>query len=145
VSEIISHLYNVDAIISAKDFMAHDHETQLAMLHQKLIKTGVLPEKNDVRFLRGFIEVYKANLCVDYSPPKLITNTRVLLLRSQEEQPEYLTTEQFATVRSSRDLGWQTYLGQQVTVREVPGDHLTMMRAPNAEVLSKVIDEFMNT
>jgi amino acid adenylation domain-containing protein len=143
VSEIISHLYNVDAIISAKTFSALGHESQLIMLQQKLIKTGVLPEQNDVSFLRGFIEVYKANLCVDYSPPKLITNTRVLLLRSQEQQPEYLTNEQFSTVRSSHELGWQTYFGQQVTVREVPGDHLTMMRAPNADVLSKVIDEFM--
>ncbi|WDE02532.1 non-ribosomal peptide synthetase [Thalassomonas actiniarum] len=145
VSEIISHLYQVDAAISSQEFASLDHEAQLVLLHQRLIARGVLPEQNNVSFLRGFIEVYKANLCVDYSPAKLPATTRVLLLRSKEQQPEHLITEQFATLRTSLDLGWQRYFEQPVTVTEVPGDHLTMMRSPNAEVLTREISDFISS
>ncbi|WP_111977559.1 non-ribosomal peptide synthetase [Algibacillus agarilyticus] len=143
VSEIISHLYNVNAVIPTKDFELHDQDGQLNLLHTKLIATGVLPEQNDVSFLRGFIEVYKANLCVEYDPAKLTNNTEILLLRSQEQQPEYLTTEQFSTTRSSHCLGWERYFDNPITVKDVPGDHLTMMRSPNANVLSKEIIDFI--
>ncbi len=114
----------------------------MGLLHRRLIAVGVLPVGSDIRYFRGFVDVYKANLRLSYAPKELHGNTRVLLLRSREQQPEALVSEQFAVMRDTDDLGWKTYFDQPITVSEVPGDHLTMMRSPNVTVLAATLAGF---
>ncbi|MFA7241064.1 MAG: amino acid adenylation domain-containing protein [Sulfuricellaceae bacterium] len=142
VSDIVSHLYGVDVAMTPEQLDAHDNDAQLALLHDRLTTAGVLPEGSDIRYFRGFVDVYKANLRASYTPQQLTENTRVLLLRSQQEQPEHLTSQQFAAIRASDDLGWQSYFSQPITVTEVPGDHLTMMHVSNAEALAATLAAF---
>ncbi len=142
VSEIVAHMYTVDARIGAGQFEALEIDAQLGLLHRRLIAVGVLPVGSDIRYFRGFVDVYKANLRLSYAPKELHGNTRVLLLRSREQQPEALVSEQFAVMRDTDDLGWKTYFDQPITVSEVPGDHLTMMRSPNVTVLAATLAGF---
>ncbi|MDX8399013.1 MAG: amino acid adenylation domain-containing protein, partial [Gallionellaceae bacterium] len=144
VSEIISHLYGVDVAMKSEQFDELGSDEQLSSLHARLMQAGVLPEQSDIAYFRGFIDVYKANLRACYTPPIFTGNTRVLLLRSQEEQPEYLLAEQSASMHEFNDMGWQAYFSQPIMVQEVPGDHLTMMRSPNAEVSAKVLQDFID-
>jgi len=144
VSEIISHLYGVDVAMKSEQFDVLHSGEQLASLHARLMHAGVLPEQSDIAYFRGFIDVYKANLRACYAPPIFTGNTRVLLLRSEEEQPEYLLAEQSSSMHDFNDMGWQAYFSQPIIVQEVPGDHLTMMRSPNAEVSAKVLQGFID-
>ena len=39
--------------------------------------------------------------------------------------------------------GWETFASGGVRVREVPGDHLSMLAEPNVRVLAQVIDNIL--
>ncbi len=41
--------------------------------------------------------------------------------------------------QSSQDLGWSAWLNGAPTVYEVPGDHFTMLSAPNAPHVAKLL------
>ena len=143
VSDIVSNMYTLDARVSAEQFEALESDAQLGLLHRRLIEAGVLPEGSDIRNFRGFIEVYKANLRLTYAPEGLHASTRVLLLRSREQQPEALVSEQFAAMHDTRDLGWTAYFDRPISVGEAPGDHLTMMISTNAKVLAATLSGFL--
>jgi len=136
-------MYSLDARVSAEQFEALESDAQLGLLHRRLIEAGVLPEGSDIRNFRGFIEVYKANLRLIYAPEGLHASTRVLLLRSREQQPEALVSEQFAAMHDTRDLGWTAYFDRPISVGEAPGDHLTMMISTNAKVLAATLSGFL--
>ena len=143
ISAIVGHLYGVDAALGQAELDGLDEDAQLSLLHQRLMATGVLPQGSALSYLRGFIEVYKANLSATCQARPLPPATRVLLLRARDEQPSQLSPEQFDEVRAQPDLGWQAALGQALSVQEVPGDHLTMMRAPHVQALAAAVDAFL--
>jgi thioesterase domain-containing protein len=143
VSQIVSHLYGVEVALQDGDLAGLDDEAQMALLHGRLIAAGVLPEGSDLAYFRGFVNVYKANLRVAYAPAPLAGELPVLLLRSLQEQPQHLASEQYASVRAAEALGWTQYFARPVTVRDVPGDHLTMMRGANTATMAAVLEEFL--
>jgi amino acid adenylation domain-containing protein len=145
VSAIVGHLYGVDAAVELAQLEGLDDEAQLHLMHQRLMATGVLPQGSALNYLRGFVSVYKANLAASYRPRPLQAATRVLLLRARDEQPAELSPEQFEVVRAAPDLGWQQALGRPIRVVEVPGDHLTMMRAPHVNALADAVNDFLLT
>lgn len=143
VSAIVGHLYGVDAALGQAELEGLDEEAQLSLLHERLMATGVLPQGSALQYLRGFIAVYQANLGATYRARPLPPATRILLLRARDEQPAGLSPEQFDAVRAAPDLGWQAALGQAPRVVEVPGDHLTMLRAPQVQRLAEAIHAFL--
>jgi thioesterase domain-containing protein len=40
-------------------------------------------------------------------------------------------------------LGWQPLTGREVTVRWVPGDHVTIMTRPNVQVMADILRDAM--
>ncbi|PCI49269.1 MAG: hypothetical protein COB51_04230 [Moraxellaceae bacterium] len=140
VSEVVSHLYQVDVCFSVEALNALPAEQRLARLHQALIANEVLPVGSPIEFFRGFIDVYKANLSIQYQAKRIESDLKVLLVRAEREQPKELTSDQYDQIRGSEDLGWRDYFANKIDVVDVPGDHLTMMRNPHVEDIAAVIE-----
>jgi len=100
----------------------------------------VLPVGSPIEFFRGFIDVYKANLSIQYQAKRIESDLKVLLVRAEREQPKELTSDQYDQIRGSEDLGWRDYFANKIDVVDVPGDHLTMMRNPHVEDIAAVIE-----
>ena len=145
VAQIVDHLYGVALGVSREELAALPPADQLDLLKRRMIVADVLPAGTGVEFLRGFVGVYKANLRVRYAPPPLAGQTQVLLLRSAEEQPAQLVSDQFAAMRDTPELGWRGYVECPLAVEEVPGDHLTMMRPPHVAALAASVKRYLAT
>lgn len=146
VARIAGHQYGVDLNLDEATFAAlANDDAQLHLLHQRLIACGVLSEQADLNYLRGFIQVYQANLRAVYQPPTETLPIPTLLVRSAELQPEHLRESQAETVRAVRDLGWGMWLTLPPQIIEIPGDHLTMLNPPRVEKLAEIIQrEFIH-
>jgi phthiocerol/phenolphthiocerol synthesis type-I polyketide synthase D len=67
---------------------------------------------------------------------------RVLLFRA--EQPHPLTTELDPRyLRTDRALGWDAYC-PNLTVHDVPGDHISMVDPPNVDVMAAALRELLS-
>ena len=141
VAAIVGHLYQAPLDISEGDLRPLAPDQQMLLLHGRLIDTGVLPPGADVQHLRGFVDVYKANLRAEYAIQHTPLDARVVLLRSRDLQPDALAADSASQSRAEPDLGWAKYLCLGPQVHTVPGDHLTMMRPPQVLALAAAIED----
>ncbi len=140
VAQIASHQYGVSLDLTEEAFAVEaSEEAQLRLLQERLIACGVLPEQADVNHLRGFIDVYRANLQAVYQPPEGSADIPTLLVRSAELQPGQLQDPQARAVRAEADLGWGRWISGSIEMVEVPGDHLTMLNPPDVLALAAEI------
>ncbi|CAK0764673.1 hypothetical protein CCP3SC5AM1_30001 [Gammaproteobacteria bacterium] len=142
VARIASHQYAVALGLDETTLAAEDgEEAQLRLFQQRLISCGVLPEQADLNHLRGFIQVYKTNLQVDYQPPREPVAIPTLLVRSADLQPGQLQDPQAQSVRAEADLGWRRWLNGLIEIVEINGDHLTMLNPPQVGGLAAAIKQ----
>jgi thioesterase domain-containing protein/acyl carrier protein len=92
-------------------------------------QAGVVPEDADMDQIHRYFEVYIANgiALQTYLPGPAALDG--LLLRARDEAADY-----------GPALGWDRLLGSGLTVVDVPGDHNTVMFAPNAAAVAAAID-----
>jgi len=109
-----------------------DSESQLNYLLQQFKKASFLPPDADKSDIRGFIDVYKANCRMTYSPQN-IKPTRIALFQASERIEENALNE----IKSDPTWGWNQYAEGSVNVQVVPGDHFSMMNQPNVRVLAE--------
>lgn len=140
VSQIASHQYGVDLNVNTDILSGLNVDDQLALLQQRLIDTGVFPVDADINHLKGFMEVYRTNLQMDYKPKESKLDVDLLLIRSADLQPDEIADEKAKEIRSNEDLGWSQWIGGVIEIIEVPGDHLTMLNPPHVEKLANVIN-----
>ncbi len=142
VARIASHQYGVALDLDEEQLAAEgSEEAELCLLQRRLIDCGVLPEEAELSHLRGFIEVYKANLRADYQPLPEPQPIPTLLVRSADLQPGQLMDVQARAVRAEADLGWGRWLSGELDIVEVAGDHLTMLNPPQVGELALVIKD----
>ena len=140
VADIASHLYRVDLDIDYERLSALEGDEQLPCLHRELVRVGVLAAGAPPRHFHGFVQVYKANLRATYTAPETPLQSRVVLFRSRQAQPDQLIAETTDAVRADPNLGWAQYVAGEVEVHDVDGDHLTMMRTPQVASLARSIE-----
>lgn len=141
IADIASHQFGVSLSLELPtDGMDADSGDSLLLhLLDALKKSGVFPEETSIQFLRGFVNVYKSNLQMDYKPDSRLESTPVQLIRSSELQPEHLNDARVHEIRANDDLGWKKWSGSEVRIQHVPGDHLTMLNPPNVSELAQII------
>jgi putative pyridoxal-dependent aspartate 1-decarboxylase len=110
-----------------------DSESQLNYLLERFKQASFLQPDADNAHIRGFINVYKANCRMNYSPPQDIKPTRITLFQTSEliEGTEWNETKREPT------WGWSQYADGLLDVLMVPGDHFSMMNQPNVQVLAE--------
>ena len=144
VADIASHQYGVELGLREVDFESCENEDdQLNLLLNRLIKCGVFPEGAQLKQLRGFMQVYRSNLQMQYHPMDQSNNLNVVVIRSIELQPDQLTDKKAIQIREERDLGWSRWLKNQPAIFDSPGDHLTMLGSQNVNSLASIINNIL--
>lgn len=111
--------------------------------------------KNKTRHLHALQQLMPSNITIEspfydvlcqrlelllrYDIPKI--NSHIALFKAKELLPQFKSM-------SSKDNGWKKFSSLPVIVHEVPGNHETMLVAPNVDSLAKKLDNFiasMNT
>lgn len=141
IADIASHQFGVKLSLES-ELNTSDKDSEDTMLYyllDALKKSGVFPAETEVEFLRGFVNVYKSNLQMDYKPASKLSRIPIQLIRSSELQPEHLNDARVHEIRAQHDLGWSEWSKSGITIQQVPGDHLTMLNHPNVSELAQII------
>ena len=110
------------------------------LLLDRLIEEGVYPKGASLEQLKGFIDVYKSNLQMDYLPERPLDGTKVSIYKSKELQPDELRDEKAQKIREELNLGWDRWISDPITLNVAPGDHLTMLHTSNVMELAQTIN-----
>jgi len=134
VASTAGRLYGVDLGVSAEALRPLSPQERREHLTRRLVQAGLLPEGADSQQVQGFIEVYKAAYQIDYIPQDTVP-VPIALFRAQERHEEDgIVPESFV---DDATWGWGRLASTPVTPVTVPGDHMTMMAAPNVQVLAE--------
>jgi thioesterase domain-containing protein/acyl carrier protein len=135
LSRIMGHLYNVSLSVTEEALRELAPEAQLRYVHDQLKQAQILPQEASIKPFRGIVAVYKANVRTHYFPKDAVP-VPLTLFRARDAQPEPLAVEEAQNRELLQDpaYGWSGF--GEVTMVEVPGDHLTMLNAPQVEVLA---------
>ncbi|MCP4397936.1 MAG: AMP-binding protein, partial [bacterium] len=112
-------------------------EEQLHRLYDALQRKGLIPPAADIRWLRGILNVFKANWQMLYVPAG-IAPLQLSLFRAAEP-PVDVVPEDVDLIRIP-DMGWQAF-ARHVDVREVAGNHYTMLREPHVQTLANQLTQ----
>jgi thioesterase domain-containing protein len=127
-AEYLKGLRGVDLSLRVEDLSGHSADEQIRLFVDRLQKTGVMHAEDSFGQVRRLLRVYRANVHAyrAYKPrpyPGPIT-----VVRAAAEDSE-----------APADLGWSAFTPHPVTVREVPGDHVTILAEPNVRVLAETL------
>jgi thioesterase domain-containing protein/acyl carrier protein len=104
-----------------------DTEAQLDYLFNQLKQAGSTRENTTKTQLRGLINVFKANRQIHYAPVG-ITKTPITLFKAEQSDV-------------FENWGWEKFSENGVSVQVVPGDHFSMMRKPQVQILAAQLKE----
>jgi len=141
LSKIASYMFGkpVNVELSELDGVAED--VQITVFYRKLLDAAVIPNGTSVSFIAGLVNVYRANLSSTYPIQQMrIQEVPIYVLRSVSEQPDDVVDEVTRRNRAVEDLGWGQFLGYPVSLRRIPGDHLTMLQGANAKVVAESLN-----
>ncbi len=132
VARVIERVLGNPLDVSSEVLQTLDSEKQLNYILQRFKQASFLPPDADKTHIRGFIDVYKANCRIDYSPQD-IKPTRITLFQASE----LIEGHELNETKREPAWGWSQYAEGPVDIQVVPGDHFTMMSQPNVQVLAE--------
>ncbi|MEU5684693.1 peptide synthase [Streptomyces venezuelae] len=116
-------------------------DEQISRLRERLRQHDVLPpELDDDVQLRGFIRTYIADQRSLHTPAEPYDG-ELTFFRAAELHPDNVPPPALARLLDDPARGWGAFTTHPVAVREVPGDHLTMLTRPHADDLAKSIGD----
>lgn len=111
-------------------------DAQINDVHQALINVGFFPPKSSSNNMRGFFNVYKANILCQYKP-KTTQPVPISLFRSrQHDDAEKEVSPALLLQREDPAFGWQPYADGEVNIHWVSGSHRTMLAEPHVKTLA---------
>jgi phthiocerol/phenolphthiocerol synthesis type-I polyketide synthase D len=108
-------------------------------LLNEFIRIQLTPEETTLENFKGFLDILvKHNEIVTQFSPELY-NGPVLLLKAKEN----LMVDEHP-ITKLEDLGWRKYCSN-ITIVEVPGNHITMINGKNSVVIANVVEQWLKT
>jgi amino acid adenylation domain-containing protein len=111
-----------------------DKDTQLDYALDHLKRHNLLPPGSEASQIRALIRVFKANVQAARTYLPLASRGRITLFKARESLGQ-------SNGNSAAD--WAPLALDGVEVREIPGDHFSMMREPHVKVLAKHLNEIL--
>jgi len=107
-------------------------DDQVRTFLDRATDAGLVPPNTDDAQNRDLFRVFQANLkgMLDYRPSRYLG--RITLIRASEQLP-LMTSDPY--------LGWADVARDGVDLREIPGDHVHMMRTPQVVAVARSLDE----
>jgi amino acid adenylation domain-containing protein len=105
-------------------------QEQLRSVLEQAISLNILPADMKVAQLELLFNVFERNAraFLDYSPRNVELGSRIVLFRASDGKSEEL---------DGPTLGWNKYLSDQLEVRNVTGNHYSMLASSNARALGE--------
>jgi thioesterase domain-containing protein len=111
--------------IPPEELRAQDPDEMFAHVLERARQLQVLPADTDTDTLRAYFEVYIANgIALQLYAPQAYHGDLVLF-RAEDEPADYGPT-----------LGWDSLCSGRLQIRPVPGDHNSIMYAPNVGTIA---------
>jgi thioesterase domain-containing protein len=113
--------------ISHEDLLRIKTEDRLAFAVEAARKARLMPQDTNVLSVQRLFSVFKANIAAirQYSPQS--SSVGITLLKA---------SERFVADDVDPYAGWSELARKGVRVREIPGNHYTMLRDPHVRVLA---------
>ncbi len=130
-ADFLGRQVGISAEIAPQDIESLTGDEQLLCLHTRLQQAEVLPPSVDIRRLRGWVQVYKANRKMAYTPQPDALPVQMTLFRASEYADDDTHTRIEQIIQQRGKAGeWQTYSMHPVEMTDVPGNHFTMLTEP---------------
>ncbi|QXH44671.1 amino acid adenylation domain-containing protein [Pseudomonas xanthosomatis] len=117
--------------LDAEAFAAADDDQQLQLLHTAMQQAGLLPARAGVQALAGTLRTFSAALRTVYRPQGVYQGPASLVLVADPTLDSAGSQREQAAMRA----GWQRLL-PQLAVWEGPGDHYSVLKAPQVYSLA---------
>jgi len=126
--------------IGVSDLISLDDAAQLHALRSAMISAGLLLAEAQLNQIRGLLNVFRANSSARYRSDESL-DISITLLRATEVHPQFdfSSAEDPGVNLAQSTLGWKWLAKRPVAVHTVPGNHLTMLNAPNIDAIAKVL------
>jgi thioesterase domain-containing protein len=120
--------------ISRRDIESRNESAQRKLLHNCLIKEGLLPRRSQPDALNGPLKTFAASIRTQYSPKAPYQRQMQLVLVDDA------TLGQDANRQRQKDIveGWKLW-APNLVVRHASGNHLTVLNLPHVFSLARVI------
>jgi amino acid adenylation domain-containing protein len=141
IARLIERWANKDLEITYEALKPLNEDEQMAYLEERLKTTDILPPQAGRDQVHGLMQVFKASTrnCTRYLP-RASYSGQVALLRAIEIHIED-TGIQINLGSNDKTWGWNQLAAENVDVRILPGDHVTMMAEPHVRDLATAITE----
>jgi thioesterase domain-containing protein len=126
--------------VSREQLLDRSWDEQLDVLFHALQAEGFMPPGAERRHIQGLVDVYRTQAQMEYRRPPG-RPFPIVLLRAADLNPESDGVPE--SLRGDPSWGWQPYAAGDVSIDEVPGDHLTMMTHPHVRVLAERLRPFL--
>jgi len=119
--EIVGHRLD----IRKSDLDSRDEAAQIALLHSRLVREGLLPRRSQPNLLRGPLRTFAMALRTHYTPDRPYQG-RVQLVLADDEK---LDQDENRRNREQITRGWRR-LAPNLTYVYASGNHMTMLKLP---------------
>ncbi|BCL77704.1 non-ribosomal peptide synthetase [Ktedonobacteria bacterium brp13] len=132
---IMSHFSGKEIVVSYETLRHMETDEQFEYIRHNMQISGLLPDKADIRPVRGLIQVQKANSRATnaYIPAAYKGNGYVAVLAAEQT----LSPDYNEELYSDESLGWGELIPQGVQIYRVPGNHISMLMTPQVQVVAK--------
>lgn len=134
--------------INEFDLIDKSEEEQSIVFYNSFKKTGLVPDDVKPEQFNGFLEmmIHHNDISAAYHPRKYPGN--VCVVKAQESLQitfDKEIPEGTAKNLQSESLGWERFVTGSLELIPAPGNHVTMMTAPNAGTIAKELVHLLNT
>jgi acyl transferase domain-containing protein/thioesterase domain-containing protein/acyl carrier protein len=132
-----------DVRVEYSDVSALAPEDRFSTILDEARRQGTVPADAPESFIRRLVNVGKANVQViqGYAPRPIRARVQLYVPTTKGGLAEVSGRE----LPEVKDLGWTTEVGQELEIRELPGDHFTMMVGEGAAQLARQLAAFIRS
>jgi thioesterase domain-containing protein/acyl carrier protein len=127
--------------VTIEDLQPLPLEEQLTHVVERMRRAGAWGPGAGTDQLRGYLQVYKANIQTPHVRYDTIAPVPIVLFKALEKEPDLDGTPPgLVALTGQPSWGWQRFASEPVGVVEVPGAHLSMLTEPHVAVLARALD-----
>ena len=132
--ELFEDLVDHSLEIGPSDLDSRNEAAQLKLVHERLVRFGLVPRKSRPEVLRGPLRTFSACTRSRYTPNSAYTGFGHLIMLDDPK----LTTKANSREQQNRIEGWKRWAPNLVCLHG-PGNHMTALKPPHVHVLAKML------
>lgn len=132
--ETFEHALGRPVRIQRSNLEGRNQDEQLKLIHRWLVFEGLRPRQSGPETLRGPLRTFAAGLRATYKPTDFYPEALRLVLAADKQMSLCRHSSQQDNIPGS----WKRW-APKLICNQVPGNHTTMLRSPNAKILARLI------